>query len=124
MAGMGESRLSRAQDEINPLKAKTDNPVKKAARATAKARSSKDASDIVGAANKTRMASLYAKSHGYPNLTKQLSQHKKMLQRYAAVMRKHKAAQTKAAKHQRVTDLKAKLFKARVNRARPKPRAR
>ena len=124
MAGMGESRLSRAQDEINPLKAKTDNPVKKAARATSKARNSKDASDITGAANQTRMASLYAKSHGYPNLTKQLSQHKRMLQKYATVMRKHKATQTKAAKRQRVVDLKAKLFRLKLQKTRAKSRIR
>jgi hypothetical protein len=109
MAGMGESRLSRAQDEINPLKDKGDNPVKAAAAATSKARSSKNVGDITGAANKTRMASLYSKSHGYPNLTKQLSKHKTMLIRYAAAVRKQKVAQSKAGRKARMQDLKAKL---------------
>ena len=125
MAGMAEdSRLQRAQKEIDPLQAKSDNPVKQAAKATAKARSSKDAGEITGAANKTRMASLYSKSHGYPNLSKQLGKHKTMLVKYAAAVRKQKVAQSKAGRKARMRDLKYKLQANSAKARRAKTRSK
>lgn len=119
MAGMGENgRLRIAQKEINPLHSKTDNPVKKAVRATVRARQSKDADDIAGAAGSTRVATMYAKSHGYPNLTKQLSKHKETLRKFAAAVKKRKAAQSAEARKRRGRELKAKLWKVKLRRRR------
>ena len=109
-------RLKRARKEINPLHSKTDNPVKKAVKATQKARRSADVSDIAGASGQTRIAGMYAKTHGYPNLTKQLGKHKNTLRKLATAMRKKKAFQSKAATKQRARDLKAKLFKLKLRR--------
>ncbi len=117
LAGMGENgRLRIAQREIDPLKSKTDNPVKKAVRATVQARRSKDADDIAGAASSTRVATMYAKSRGYPNLTKQLGKHKETLRKFAATVRKRKAAQGAEARKRRGRELKAKLWKIKLRR--------
>ena len=103
------AQLRTAQKEINPLNAKDDNPVKKAVRATRKARSSKDSDDIAGAVSRTQVATLYAKKHGFPNLTRQLSKHKETLRKFAAATRKIKALHTKPARKLRMKDLKSKL---------------
>lgn len=116
LAGMGENKLRTAQREINPLHSKTDNPIKKVVRATVQARRSKDIDDIAGAAGSTRVATLYAKSHGYPNLTKQLGKHKETLRKFAVAARKREAAQGKAARKRRGRDLKAKLQKVKLRR--------
>ncbi len=116
---MGESRrLSTAQREIDPLQSKRDNPVKHAARATGKARQSKKSDDIAAAASKTGLASMYARSHGYPNLTKQLGKHKATLRKFALAVKTREVSQTKAAAGQRVRDLKAKLWRRKLQRRR------
>ena len=122
LAGLSEesARLRTARREINPLHAKDDNPVKKAVRATSKARSSKESGDIAGAVSRTQVASLYARSHGFPNLTKQLGKHKETLRKFGAATRKTKALHTQASRKRRMQDLKAKL-KANALRRRLAP---
>ena len=110
------AQLRTAQREIDPLHSKTDNPVKQAVRASAKAKQSKDVSDIAGATGRTRVATLYAKSHGYPNLTKQLGRHKEMLRKFAVAVKKRKAAQGKEARKAAVHKLKSKLWKIKLRR--------
>ena len=126
LAGMGEesARLKQARKEINPLKSKTDNPVKKAVKATQKARRTKDTGDIAGASSQTAVAKMYSTRHGYPNLTKQLGKHRDTLRKYATVVRKRKAFDTKAAGKQRVDDLRAKLFRLKVQKRAAKPKRR
>jgi hypothetical protein len=120
LAGLGEesAKLRAARREIDPLQSKKDNPVKQAARATAKARKSGRSDSMAGASGKTAVAKMYAKQHGYPNLTKQLGKHQDMLKKFTRTLRKREASQTKAGRKQGMQDLKAKLFKLKLKRTR------
>ncbi len=68
-------RLMTVQREINPLKAKGKNPIKKVVSSFVKAKRTQAPKDISASKAAHRVGVLYANQHGLPRLAKQLVKH-------------------------------------------------
>jgi hypothetical protein len=67
--------LRTVQGEVNPLKQRGDNPIKKLVRDFRKARRTRKPKDISIARASHRVGAMYAHHHGLPRLEKQIERH-------------------------------------------------
>lgn len=79
LLGERSRALATAQREINPLKAKGDNPIKKVVTTFRKALRTRKTSDVNAAKWAHHKGIDYASHHGLPNLVKQLSSHQRKI---------------------------------------------
>lgn len=91
-------KLRTAQREINPLKAKGKNPIKKVVSSFVRAKSTRSDRDIAATKAAHRVGVMYADQHGLPRLAKQIIKHSSKIPKpKKPVVKKAKKSQTRPA---------------------------